>query len=224
MYSPAHFSETRLPVLQALMQAYPLATLVTLGPGGLVADHIPLHFTPADGAAAPGLFGTLRGHVARANPLWRETDLQTDVLAVFQGPQAYVSPSWYPSKQVDGRVVPTWNYVVVQAGGRLLVHDDPQWTGALVGTLTQVHEAARPAPWAMHDAPPEYLAKMMGAIVGIEIPVTRLVGKWKTSGNHPPANRAGVAAGLAASASESDRRMAALVAAHDAAPAADQGA
>ncbi len=223
MYTPAHFAEDRLPVLQSLMRDYPLATLVTLTAGGLVANHIPLGFTPAaaDGAASgtlPALVGTLLGHVARANPVWRDFDPAVEVLAIFQGPQAYVSPSWYPSKREHGRVVPTWNYAVVHAHGRLRVHDDAAWSHALVDALTREHEAARPAPWSVDDAPADYVAALTGAIVGIEIAVTRLAGKWKTSGNQPAANRAGVAQGLAASALESDRRMARLIAAHDAPP------
>jgi transcriptional regulator len=225
VYTPAHFSEDRLPVLQSLMRDYPLATLIALTAQGLVANHVPLIFTPPDAGAVPdaggiACAGTLRGHVARANPLWRDCDPATDVLAVFQGPQAYVSPSWYPSKREHGRVVPTWNYAVVHAHGRLVVHDDPAWTHALVERLTREHESSRPAPWSVSDAPDDYIAQMTRAIVGIEIPVTRLAGKWKTSGNQPAANRAGAAAALAASPVEADRRMALLVAAHDAPPGA----
>jgi transcriptional regulator len=220
LYTPAHFAETRLPVLQSLMQAYPLATLVALTAEGLVANHIPLMFmaAPAGALGEPAPVGFLRGHVARANPLWRNFDPATEVLAIFQGPQAYISPSLYPSKRDDGRVVPTWNYVVVHAHGKLQIHDDPVWTRALVEQLTVEHESPRPAPWAVSDAPPDYIEQMTRAIVGIEIPVARLAGKWKTSGNHPAANRAGVAQGLAASDKESDRRMAVLVASHDTPP------
>ena len=222
MYTPAHFAENRLPVLQALMHDYPLATLVTLGADGLVANHVPLLFDAVDPAAAgvPGAaVGWLRGHVARANPVWRDNQADSPVLAIFQGPQAYVSPSWYPSKREHGRVVPTWNYAVVHAHGRLQVRDDPAWTHALVERLTREHEAPRAAPWAVGDAPDDYIAQLTRAIVGIEIPVLRLEGKWKTSGNQPAANRVGAAQGLAASAAEADRRMAALVAAHDTPPA-----
>ena len=230
MYTPAHFAEDRLPVLQSLMRDYPLATLVTLTAGGLVANHIPLSFIPATTQGAPSgdvpgtvPIGTLRGHVARANPVWRDVDPAAEVLAIFQGPQAYVSPSWYPTKREHGRVVPTWNYAVVHAHGRLHVRDDAAWAHALVDGLTREHEAARPAPWSVDDAPADYVATLTAAIVGIEIAVTRLAGKWKTSGNQPAANRAGVAQGLAASASESDRRMARLIAAHDAPPQEDPG-
>jgi len=229
VYTPAHFSETRLPVLQSLMQAYPLAALITLSAQGLVANHIPLMFEAAagagvdesgtGGASALPLLGVLRGHVARANPLWHDHDPGSDVLAIFQGPQAYVSPSWYPSKREHGRVVPTWNYAVVHAHGRLRVRDDPAWTHDLVERLTRRHESVRPAPWDVSDAPPDYIAQMTRAIVGIEIPVTRLDGKWKTSGNQPAANRAGVVQGLTSGSAEIDRLMAALVAAHDPPPA-----
>jgi transcriptional regulator len=224
VYTPEHFAENRLPVLQALMQAHPLATLITLAREGLVADHIPLMFQPAptgpegDPAARSPVVGFLRGHVARANPLWRHSDSAAEVLAVFQGPQAYISPSWYPSKREHGRVVPTWNYAVVHAHGPLVIRDDPAWCRALVEHLTREHESSRPAPWAVGDAPNDYIEQMTRVIVGIEIPVTRLVGKWKTSGNHPAANRMGVAQALAASASEVDRSMADLVAAHDRPP------
>jgi transcriptional regulator len=219
MYNPAHFAETRLPVLQALMAAHPLATLVVLSGEGLVANHLPLRFVPC--APAPdgtGPLGHLRGHVARANPVWRDFDPGVAALAVFQGPQAYISPSWYPSKQEHGRVVPTWNYAVVHAHGALQIHDDPAWTHALVEELTRAHEAPRPAPWAVGDAPADYIAQLNRAIVGIEIPVVHLEGKWKTSGNQPAANRAGVAQALAASPHETERQMAALVAVHAATP------
>lgn len=194
MYRPAAFVQDDRETLAALIAAHPLATLVAHTASGLSADPIPLHFDPAPAPDAP--HGTLRGHVARANPLWRDA-AGTDVLAVFHGPQAYVTPSWYPSKAATHKVVPTWNYVVVQAHGPLRAVDDARWLHALVQRLTDTHEARRTQPWAVSDAPPEYIEQMLRAIVGIEIPVQRLEGKFKLSQNRSEADRLGVADGLA---------------------------
>ena len=191
MYLPSHFEETRTEVLHALMQAHPLGLLITLSQDGLQANPIPFLIDPD-----PGRFGTLRGHVARANPLWRDSRFDLESLVVFQGPQAYVSPSMYPSKAEHGKVVPTWNYVAVQAHGRLRCIDDAAWLRALVGRLTQTHEAARDKPWAVEDAPADYVATMLRGIVGIEIELTRLSGKWKVSQNRSADDRQGVAQGL----------------------------
>jgi transcriptional regulator len=187
MYLPKHFEQHDPAALQALMRDHPLAMLVTTGADGLTADHLPLEY---DAATA-----TLRGHVARANPLWRAADGQP-VLAVFRGPEAYVSPSWYPSKAEHHKVVPTWNYAVVHAQGMLETVDDAPWLHKLVSRLTDHHERPRAQPWAVHDAPDDFVQQMLRAIVGIQIPVTRLVGKWKISQNRSAADRAGVAAGL----------------------------
>ncbi|ODU97929.1 MAG: transcriptional regulator [Rubrivivax sp. SCN 70-15] len=192
MYLPAHFEQKDVQALHALMRAHPLATLVTTAADGPTADHLPLEYDAAS--------GTLRGHVARANPLWRHADGQP-VLAVFGGPQAYVSPGWYPSKAATHKVVPTWNYTVVHAHGRLRAVDDAPWLRALVGRLTDRFEAERaapPEPWSVADAPEDYIAQMLRAIVGIEIGVERLLGKWKVSQNRSEADRLGVAAGLGA--------------------------
>jgi transcriptional regulator len=191
MYLPTHFEETRVDVMHTLMRAQPLALLVTLSDAGLQANPLPFLIDPE-----PAPFGTLRGHVARANPLWRESRLDVDSLVVFQGPQAYVSPSFYPSKAEHGKVVPTWNYVTVQARGRLRAVDEAAWVHALVQRLTETHEAARATPWAVRDAPDDYIATMLRAIVGIEIVLTGLVGKWKVSQNRGTADRQGVARGL----------------------------
>ena len=195
MYTPSHFEETRLDAMHALVEAHPLGTLVTHSSEGLNADHIPFEIA-APTAGAP--FGTLRAHVARANPLWRQAG--ADVLAVFQGPSAYVSPSLYAEKPASGKVVPTYNYAVVHAHGVLRAIEDPAWILALLERLTARHESARAAPWAVRDAPPEYIDAMLKAIVGIEIPLDRLQGKWKLSQNRPPGDQAAVAsdcAGLA---------------------------
>lgn len=188
MYLPKHFEQQDPAALQGLMRAHPLATLVSWQDGAPTADHVPLMFDAAT--------QTLRGHVARANPLWKLAD--QPVLAVFSGPQAYVTPSWYPSKAETHKVVPTWNYTVVHAHGLLKAVEDAPWLHALVNELTGHHESARPAPWAVSDAPDDYVQSMLRAIVGIEIPVTRLIGKWKMSQNRSTPDRLGVAHGLAA--------------------------
>jgi len=206
MYEVAAFREERVDVMHALVRAHPLATLVTCVDGALEANHLPLLIDPS-----PAPRGTLRGHVARANPLWRQSHAG-EVLAVFQGPQVYVTPSWYPEKQATGKVVPTWNYAAVHAYGPLIVHDDRDWVRELVSRLTDQQEAARPQPWGIHDAPADYIERMLGAIVGIEIPVTRLVGKWKVSQNRAETDRAGVVAGLAELKDSTASAMAELVA------------
>lgn len=205
MYLPAHFAQPDAAALHGLLRAHPLATLVSSGADGLTADHMPLEFDPAAGA-----HGTLFGHVARANPLWRHAAGQA-VLAVFQGAQAYVSPNWYPGKATTHRVVPTWNYAVVHAHGVLQAVDDAPWLRALVGRLTHTHEHGRTEPWSVDDAPVDYVQQMLGAIVGIQIPLTQLVGKWKASQNRSTADRAGVAAGLRAEHDADAQAMAALV-------------
>ena len=209
MYNPPHFEETRTDVLHALIGAHPLATLVTLTGHGLEANPLPL-LLRHDGSP----LGTLVGHVARANPLWREFEPSVEALAVFQGPNAYITPSWYASKRESGKVVPTWNYVVVQAHGPLRAIDDPAWLRALLDELTARHESPRPVPWSVDDAPPEYISALLRAIVGIEMPVTRIAGKWKLSQNQPAANRAGVIAGLGESSAAGAAAMAALVRDH----------
>jgi transcriptional regulator len=204
MYLPKNFEETRVEVLHELIRAHPLGALVTTGANGLEANHVPFEIDPD-----PAPFGTLRAHVARANPVWREG--AGDALVIFQGPDIYVSPSWYPSKREGGKVVPTWNYAVVHAYGALRAIDDAAWLRAFVERLTDRHEAARPDRWHVTDAPADYVDKMLTAIVGIELPVTRLVGKWKVSQNRPAADRAGVIAGLEADGDDAARAMAAAV-------------
>jgi transcriptional regulator len=206
MYNSAHFREERLPVLHELVRRAPFATLVTLGPEGLAADHLPMLL---DAEASP--LGTLRGHVARANPVWRVHAPAAGALAIFQGPSAYVTPAWYRTKQETGRVVPTWNYVVVHAHGPLRVVDDPAWLRGLVEELTARFEAGRAHPWQVSDAPEDYVQSMLRAIVGIEIPIARLEGKWKASQNRPAEDRAGVVAGLRAAGDPASVAMAAVV-------------
>ena len=192
MYLPTHFAEQRPEVLHQLIHDHPLGLLITLNDAGLQANPVPF-FLDADPAGGPGI---LRAHVARANPLWRETRSDVETLVVFQGAQAYISPSWYPAKAEHGKVVPTWNYVTVQARGTLRAIDDAQWLRAFVSRLTQHHEATQAKPWAVTDAPPDYIDSMLRAIVGIEIVLSSLVGKWKVSQNRGVADRTGVARGL----------------------------
>ena len=171
MYLPKHFEEARVEVLHDLIRAFPLGTLVTLTAGGLDANHIPFEVDPE-----PSPFGTLRGHVARANPVWRGISAGAEALVIFQGPDTYISPSWYETKAETGKVVPTWNYVVVHAHGVPRFIDDRAWLRAFVTRLTERHEAGRQTPWKVTDAPAEYIDAQLGAIIGLEIPIARLVG------------------------------------------------
>ena len=191
MYIPSHFEEHRPEVLHALMRAHPLATIITLTSSGIVANHVPLHLYPDAGGGA-----VLRGHVARANPLWKDWVSDTEALAVFQGADGYISPTWYPTKKEHGKVVPTWNYCAVHAYGVLQVHQDTGWIRAQVEALTAWQESVSPEPWSVADAPQEFVDSMLQQIVGIEIAITRLYGKWKLSQNQPQRNRAGVIEGL----------------------------
>ena len=205
MYVPAHFEETRVEVLHQLIREQPFATLVTVGSDGLNANHLPLELDPQ-----PAPFGTLRGHVARSNRLWRDAG-SSEALAVFQGPQAYITPSWYPTKHETGKVTPTWNYAVVHAYGRLRIIDDPDWLRTHVERLTDCLEAGRPTPWRVGDAPDDYVAKLLRAIVGFELPIARLQGKWKVSQNRGDADRRGVSAGLRRNDDPHSDAMATLV-------------
>ena len=191
MYVPPHFHEQRVEVLHRLIREHPLAALVTLGGDGLSADHIPFEVD-----ADPAPFGTLRGHVARANPVWRSFSQAVESLVIFGGPQAYVSPSWYPSKSETGEVVPTYNYVVVHAYGPLTIVHDRAWLRGLVNRLTKRFEAGRKPPWRVTDAPAPFIENQLGAIVGIEIPISRLIGKVKVSQNRARVDREGAARGL----------------------------
>lgn len=194
MYLPAHFEEKRPEVLHELLRTHPLGLLVTQSDAGeLSANSVPF-VLDADPVGGPGI---LRAHVARANPLWREARGDVDSLVVFQGEQAYISPSFYPSKAEHHKVVPTWNYCVVQARGRLRAVEDTGWLHDFVTRLTDRHEASRAQPWAVGDAPEDYIATMLRAIVGIEIVLGSLTGKWKVGQNRSAADRAGVARGLA---------------------------
>jgi transcriptional regulator len=191
MYVPKHFEETRVEVLHALMRRHPLGTLVAMTPHGLDANHIPFEID-----AEPAPYGTLRGHVAKANPLWQSLSMTPEALVVFQGSNAYISPSLYVAKQEHGKVVPTWNYAVVHAHGAARVVHEAAWLRTLVTALTDRHEEGRADRWRVTDAPAEYVEKLLAAIVGIEIPIARLQGKWKLSQNRSVVDRRGVVAGL----------------------------
>ena len=189
MYLPSFFREERIPLLHDLIRSHSLATLVTSGPDGIAANHIPMLIE-----ADPQPFGTLVGHVARANPVWRNGSVPA--LAIFNGPEHYISPNWYPSKQEHGRVVPTWNYAVVHAHGTLYIHDDPEWLRSLVTRLTETHEAKLEKPWHVSDAPPDYIDGMLKAIVGVELRIERLEGKWKMGQNRSEVDRTSAAEAL----------------------------
>lgn len=191
MYVPAHFDEPRLEELQRLIAEHPLGVLVTHGEGGLDADHLPFELDPAAGA-----HGTLRAHAARANPLWKQLESGAQVLVVFRAEHAYLSPSWYPSKREFHKQVPTWNYRVVHAHGEITVRDDERFVRGLVARLTRKHEASQPAPWKMGDAPTDYIDAMLKAIVGVEVEISRLVGKFKLSQNREFRDRLGAGEAL----------------------------
>jgi len=192
MYLPSHFEERDPERLRRFIREHPFGTLVTLTTTGLDANHIPFLLLADTTSAA----ATLHGHIARANPLWRDLVPDSRALVIFHGPDSFISPSWYPSKRDTAKVVPTWNYAVVHAHGALRVVDDVMWLRSHVEALTQEHEGPRETPWAVGDAPADYVDKLLGGIIGIEISVTRLAGKWKVSQNRSAADRAGVVEGL----------------------------
>lgn len=191
MYQPPHFREDRLEVQHALIRAQSLGLLITAGPGGLQANHLPFLID-----AGKSERGTLRAHLARANPQWGELAAVAECLVVFQGPQQYISPSLYPTKREHGKVVPTWNYITVHAWGRPQVIDDAAWLRHQVDDLTLHKEGSRPAPWYVSDAPEPFVAAQLKGIIGIEIPIARIEGKWKVSQNRPAVDQTGVVAGL----------------------------
>lgn len=213
MYTPAHFKEDRINVLHQLITHHPLGTLITMTADGLNANHIPL-MVDASHNPAGGAFGTLRGHVARSNTVWQTFKPEVNALVVFQGPDAYISPSWYASKKEHHKVVPTWNYAVVHAAGPLTIRDDERWMREFLNGTTDHFETTRNtrAPrWKMSDAPEEFLQTMMRAVVGIEIPIVSLEGKWKVSQNRAAADREGVAMALQAGSRDAETAMGKLV-------------
>lgn len=203
MYLPPHFAETDPSVLHALIRAHPLGLLISSSDAELVANPVPFLLDATTEKAV------LRAHVARANPQWKHIRDGARVLVVFQGEEAYISPSWYASKPLHGKVVPTWNYAIVQASGVAAVHEEPFWLMTQISALTETQERSRPSPWAVTDAPAAFIEAQMRGIVGIEIDVTEMTGKWKVSQNRDGADRSGVGDGLAL---EGKSTMAALVA------------
>jgi transcriptional regulator len=209
MYIPKHFEETNIATLHGLMKAHTLATLATSAATELVVNHLPLLIYSDDGE-----FGTLRGHVARANPLWRQFTGTTAAVAIFQGPHSYISPSWYPSKHMDGKQVPTWNYAVVHAHGRPRIIEDANWLYTHLNDMTDEHESVQALPWKVSDAPKEFTDKLLNAIVGIEMPIMRIEGKWKVSQNRAKGDQLGVVAGLTSRGDDQSQSMANLVMQH----------
>jgi transcriptional regulator len=193
MYEPPLHKKESLEAQHALIRSQPLGVLISKGPDGLEANAIPFLID-----ASASKLGTLRAHMARANPQWRSLGAADEALVVFQGPDRYISPNWYATKRDTGKVVPTWNYVMVQARGRPRVIEDPEWLRAQIEELTRTHEGRRPAPWAVSDAPADFVAMQVKAIVGVEIEIARIAGKWKASQNRPAADREGVIEGLTA--------------------------
>jgi transcriptional regulator len=206
MYIPKVHEETDIGVLHSLIRSHPLGTWVTQSDAELIANHLPFVVDTTRGE-----FGTLMCHVARANPVWQTHSRTMNSIVTFQGPQSYITPSWYPSKHAYGKAVPTWNYAVVHAQGIPRVIEDREWLLTHVTQLTDTHEAMQALPWKASDAPPEYIDKLLAAIVGIEIPVARLTGKWKASQNRSTADKLGVIAGLTTRGDPQSQDMAALV-------------
>ncbi len=193
MYIPPHFAQANPDELHRIIRDHPLGTIVRAGGSGLDADHVPFEFDPS---ACP--LGKLSAHVARANPLWQDCTTGTEVLVIFRGAEAYVSPNWYPSKHEAHRQVPTWNYEVVHAHGRLVIVDSERFVRGLVARLTRHHEATEPKPWKMGDSAPEFITDLLGKIVGIEVEITAIAGKSKLSQNKEARDRLNAAETLVA--------------------------
>ena len=208
MYVPKHFEETDVAVLHGLIRSRPLGTWVAWANNELIANHLPFLIDESRGP-----FGTLIGHVARANPVWKSLVDGTRSIVVFQGTEKYITPSWYPSKHETGKAVPTWNYVVVHAHGSPRVIHDKDWLRAHVAALSDRHEHELPVPWKLTDAPPEYIDTLLNAIIGIEIPLDALQGKWKLGQNRPAADLSGVVKGLSAQGDDASTELAELTAA-----------
>jgi len=202
MYVPKHFAETRPEIMHKLIRSYPFGTLITMTSHGLEASHIPFVFKPD-----PAPFGTLQGHLARANSQWKVSTPDVEALVIFNGPDAYITPSWYPTKRDTGKAVPTWNYVVVHAYGKLQVIEDEDWLKTHVEELTNQHEQGRDEPWKVSDAPADYTARLLKGFVGVQIELTRLEGKWKLGQNRSEADRQGVFEGLKAESDVTSRSM-----------------
>jgi transcriptional regulator len=208
LYTPRHFREDRTDVLHGAIRDFPMAQLVTFGETGLESTPLPLLLDLAGGGQ-----GVLLGHVARANPQWKTADRSVEALAIFSGPDAYISPGWYETKRQTGKVVPTWNYVTIQVRGRISFQEEPEALLEIVRRLTELHEGGRDAPWAVRDAPADFIASQLRAIVGLRLEITEITGKWKMSQNRSEADRAGVVEGLRAEGAPGADAVAELVAA-----------
>jgi transcriptional regulator len=208
MYVTPLFKEEDLPVLHDAIRQSGLATLVTLGADGMEASHVPMLL---DSEPAP--FGTLHGHMARSNPQWQRASASGHALAIFLGPDAYISPSWYATKQETGKVVPTWNYVAIHVYGAVRFFDDADRLYAHVTKLTERQEMRRAAPWAVTDAPEDYIRGQVKRIIGFEMPIARIEGKWKMSQNRPAQDRVGVVEGLVREGGPAEAVVAKIVAA-----------
>jgi len=206
MYIPKAFEETRIPVLHELIRSHPFSSLVTLGGSGLVASHIPLVLEDH-----PDSLGILKGHLSRANPQWRDFSPDVPALAIFAASQHYITPSWYPEKVSSGKVVPTWNYVVVHAYGHLKLVEDTDWLLDHLRTLTDIHESPFAEPWKITDAPADYVHSLSKGIVGLELSIERLEGKWKLSQNRSETDRRSVVQGLEHLGTEASDVMKSLV-------------
>jgi transcriptional regulator len=212
MYLPRHFAEDDPAAMVALIERVSLGELVTSNGSSIDSSAIPFLFEPpTDDEGDDSGIGRLVGHLARANEQWSNFDPDVEALAIFRGPDAYVSPAWYATKRDHGKVVPTWNYATVHVHGRIVVHDDPVWLLDLVTRLTDRHESRRLDPWAVADAPPEYIAAQLRAIVGVELQITSIEAKWKLSQNQPEANRSGVVHGLTAEGAPRQLEVAAMI-------------
>ena len=209
MYIPKHFEERDIAVLHALMRSHALGAWVTQADGALQVNHIPFLID-----STRGEYGTLIGHVARANAIWRTFSTDIESVVIFQGPQTYITPSWYASKREHGKAVPTWNYAVVHAYGLPRAIEDTDWLREHVTRLSRLHESDRAVPWRIADAPPDYIDTMLKSIVGIEIPITTIAGKWKTSQNRSLPDKLGTIAGLRERGDDVALKMAALVERH----------
>lgn len=196
MFQPSYFKQQDIQAMYAFIQKHSLATLINNTANGLLGNHIPMILIQRDDKTF------LQGHMARVNNMWKEHKADTDVLAIFQGPQSYISPSWYPSKQPDGKAVPTWNYTAVHVTGQILFFHDKQWLIQHLDTLSQHNEKDMPEPWKLSDAPNDYIDKMLGVIVGFEIEIANIIGQSKMSQNHSQANRLGVIEGLKSQAKD----------------------
>tara|TARA_R110000737_G_scaffold141158_1_gene171960 strand:- start:276 stop:917 length:642 start_codon:yes stop_codon:yes gene_type:complete len=202
MYRPKKFQQSDSTALKALIAQYPFATLISCSELGIEANHIPLMLQQVDGK------DVLQGHIAKANPLWQSKAETAEVLVVFNGPNCYISPNYYPTKMLTGKAVPTWNYIAVHVKGLISFIHDNRWNLNLLNSLTHHHEAQQPEPWSIEDAPREYIAKMLPAIVGIEIDITSITGKWKLSQNQAEINKQGIISALSGSSENHAQKIA----------------